>query len=97
MKKKKLSIGIGIFVAIMMIATIILAACPPVRPAATGITISPATAQTWTMGALPNEANRTFAYTLYPANATGDVVWHSSNTAVATINAQGVVTVVTSG
>ncbi len=58
----------------------------------TGVTVSPATATVSVGGTTPLTA------TIAPSNATNqNVSWSSSNTAVATVNASGVVTGVTAG
>ncbi|MCL2848372.1 MAG: Ig-like domain-containing protein [Firmicutes bacterium] len=106
MKKTKITLLASIFIAIMMMATIILAACPPPstesseRPgdspgniAVTAVTIAPATPVSLAMGTTTQ-----LTATVAPNNATNrDVTWVSSNTAAATVNAEGVVTAVAVG
>ena len=99
--KKRTRILVSIFIAFMMAATIILAACPS-RPSVTtpplpltGIAISLPTGapMTWTIGEdLPGAAQRTFTATPTPANAEMPALtWASSNPAVVTVT-NGVVT-----
>ena len=104
MKNKKLRIFASLFIAFMMMATIILAACPSTPPPTppeplTGITIAlPSGASTtWTMGELPVEAQRRFTATPTPTDAElGTVTWHSSDATVLTVNA-GLVNAVRDG
>ena len=105
MKKRKITLSVAIFIAIMMVVTIVLAACPtpttpgetttpppPPPPALTGLAISPASMQTWTLGEpAPAVATRTFTANAQPAGATlPAIVWSSSNDAVITVSNTGV-------
>ena len=100
MKKRKFSVIIGVFIALMMVTTIVLAACPPANndvPIQSITLTAPSEPLDIVLGNLPQAAQRTVAYTRYPENASGTVAFNSSNETIATVLPNGVVNVHTAG